>query len=237
MKNKFKSIFAALFLFSAGCLHAEGFLSGIFNSSKDYKELARKKLASEGYEVEFSGNYNEFYLFKLSSDDWRSSPILYDSKNNKYINFDFFNDIVDSLRFVKTEKYVFVEIFESTGRGNGDISLYNLQGKCFFSYTAVDSNSDDIPYSEIRNDPFFKNMNLSNRDTISELIKGYKLKSDFSSFDSGSFKLYGTVQYICNEDTLLKEVHIERYFQLNPRNGRYELSKKVGNLSDSFGKY
>lgn len=33
MKNKFKSIFAALFLFSAGCLHAEGFWQKIKNTA------------------------------------------------------------------------------------------------------------------------------------------------------------------------------------------------------------
>ena len=79
----------------------------------------------------------------------------------------------------------------------------------------------------------FKPIPYRSGEEFSRIFKDNVLKIDYSQFDAGRIRIYGTVLYISeldNKTTILAQVDIERIYQYNSRLRRYELIKKNGEL-------
>ena len=128
------------------------------NTSITIDEL-EKHLDSSYTKIESIGMIKNLSLFVLVVDeDWFEKAVFYNSKTDEVTELEDINEqAIFSAKLIKTNKKEFFEIVGLTHMGNGNVYLYDSDGKLFFKYSYVDMHHESREFPDYINYPFLKN--------------------------------------------------------------------------------
>lgn len=213
----------------------------------------------EAVEIQTAGSYKEYTVFIVVYEaDWWERLIIYNAKTNKITECTELDEAsIHSARIITTCSSPFIEAVGITHMGNGSIHLLDFDGNEFFSYVFVDYHYENTSFYAVNNLDIFKHYKPNAAESYSRIIEGGTLQSDYSLFDQGLIRIFGTISYrAVNEQTdtekTIDSVEIERLFKRNTEqygpaqysgakklhggnNTTYKLIKKTGKLDGIFG--
>ena len=185
-------------------------------------------------EIKMVDTYGLYDLFiVIYEPDWSNRVVLYHSALKTITEFTIDEMSVYSAKIIKTENNTVIEIIGQTHMGNGSIYLFTFEKQLLFQHYILDVHHEGMEYADFRKIEHFKTIPYRHGETFSRIFKDNVLKIDYSQFDTGKIRIYGTVLYISeldNKTTVLAQFDIERIYRYNSRLRRYELSKRTGEL-------
>ena len=173
---------------------------------------------------------NSLYMI-IDEPHWSSCAVLYNSESKAITEFTIDEMSVYSAKIIKTKKNTIIEIIGQTHMGNGSIYLFTAEKKLLFQHYILDVHHEGMEFADFRKIEQFKTIPFRNGETFSRIFKDDVLKIDYSQFDMGIIRVYGTILYISeldNKTTVLAQFDVERIYRYNSRLHRYELIKKNG---------
>ena len=188
-------------------------------------------------EIKISDSYDSYGLWMITDEPhWSSWAVLYNSASKTITELTIDEMSVYSAKIIRTKNNTIIEIIGQTHMGNGSVYLFTFEKELLFRHYILDSHYDSMEYAEFRKIEQFKNIPYRVGEEFSRIFKDNVLKIDYSQFDTGKIRIYGTVLYISeldNKTTVLAQFDIERIYRYNSRLRRYELSKRTGEFYES----
>ena len=185
-------------------------------------------------EIKMVDTYGLYDLFiVIYEPDWSNRVVLYHSALKTITEFTIDEMSVYSAKIIKTENNTVIEIIGQTHMGNGSVYLFTFENKLLFRHYALDMHYDSMEYSEFCKIEQFKTIPYRRGELFSRVFKDAVLKIDYSQFDTGIIRIYGTVLYISEWDkitTVIAQLDVERVYQYNSHVRQYELIKRNGEL-------
>lgn len=174
-------------------------------------ECLKEKYAEyQESKIESIGTINDISLFIIISEaDWWETPIFFNLKTNKIQKIaQITEQAVLSAKIIKTKNESFFEIIGITHTGLGKLYLFDSEGKLFFSYNYVDCNYENVEFPDYGQIPCLRE---TVRNKLFELSDDYyedysavfendTLKIDYSKYDEGILRIYGSRNYVGHND-------------------------------------
>ncbi|MGP1455709.1 MAG: hypothetical protein ACTTJ7_08140 [Treponema sp.] len=185
-------------------------------------------------EMSMIDTYGSYGLWMIIYEpNWSSRAVVYNSVSKTITEFTIDEMSVYSAKIIRTKNNTMIEIIGQTHMGNGFVYLFTFEKELLFQHYILDVHHDSMDYAEFRRIEQFKNIPYRSGERFSRIFKNDVLKIDYSHFDTGRIRIYGTVLYISEWDkttTVLAQLEVERIYQYNSSSRRYELIKKTGSL-------
>jgi len=223
-----------------------------------YEKIIQKTYP-DAREIRAAGSFKEHYLYiVVYENDWHEWAIIYNAHTHKITECNSVDEnAVYSARIIQTPAAHFVEIVGMTHMGNGRIHLLDFNGTEFFSYVFLDCHYESNYFDTVSGIAIFKHYKPEAKETYGRVIKDDVLHIDYSRFDGGFIRIFGTVAYLAENEKddsvkCIGTVDIERLFKKRvhknafsqslgtnraggERPAAYELIKKTGELDTVFG--
>jgi len=208
-------------------------LSSFVWAQRETLAALREKYPS-AKEIKIIGTYDSNNLCVIIEEPhWSSYTVLYNSVSKTITELTIDEISIYSAKIIKTKHNTIIEIIGQTHMGNGSIYLFTFKKQLLFQHYILDVHHEGMEYADFRKIEHFKTIPYRHGETFSRIFKDNVLKIDYSQFDTGRIRIYGTVLYISeldNKTTVLAQCDIERIYRYNSRLHRYELSKRTGEL-------